>query len=597
MSSQGIKKKRPVASKGFRSMTDEEIAAAAADYEKRRAAADIMLERARELELSRSDAFGSEVVVPDIRPGTTTTQAQTVQDTLLDEIVDGPDVNLGDLNWFMDGAPRVPTFHEYQMETKPTEKQALYKQYLQDTAEAYAKRRYYYGLKRPYGRGYRSKYRSYRRGYRGRRYKRRRYNRYRSGYGGYYDPDTQEWKKGFGPNYGSRLGSALGEGLQSFAEVIGLGEYKVKKNSLMANIDMGTDPPRVKNSMRGEATIIHHREFIGDLFTGAGTVSPFQLQTYSINIGNSLLFPFGAALARNFQEWEPRGIIVELKSTSSDYAAQLALGSMFLAVDYNSLDSPPANKTELENLEYAVSQKPSKSMCMPVECAMVNDVLTHLYVSLDGEYNGGDPRFSDLGKLYVGSFGVPNTGGLASPIAEIWISYEIALFKPHIHGTGAITTIAPYTHFGITNGNPEDPFGSQDDWDNINGLGVVLNNSNNTMSFTATLGIRTYYVRWVLKMTSLLSYSVTSFASATISNGTFLSQFVSPTATLINQDRTPTGISGQTEIFRQWIVEVPSGRECVIGFGDPSFVTSPSFSDADGELWVFLLNEQRIEAV
>lgn len=238
--------------------------------------------------------------------------------------------------------------------------------------------------------------------------------------------------KNFSSDYGARLGSVVGEGIQSFANALGFGEYNIQQNSCLSatHLDMGTSPPRVKNTNRGEATVFNHREYLGELVTGAGTPSAFTLQEYSINPGNSQLFPFAARLAENFQEWEVRGMLIELKSEASETSTTLNLGSMFCAVDYNSLDPAPTNKIELENLEYACSNKPSKSILMPVECARKNDVLTHLYIAVDEDYQGGDKRLYDIGRLFVGSFGCP---AAEAPIAEIWVTYELALFKPHLH--------------------------------------------------------------------------------------------------------------------------------------------------------------------
>jgi hypothetical protein len=236
----------------------------------------------------------------------------------------------------------------------------------------------------------------------------------------------------FKEDYGSRLGSVLGEGIQSFAHALGFGDYNITSNSCLTHkyLDMGTSPPRVKNTNKGEATVFSHREYLGDLLTGVGVPSAFTLQTYSINPGNSELFPFCSKLAENFQEWEVRGMLVELKSLASNTTTALSMGSMFAAVDYNSLDPAPTSKIELENLEYACSQKPSETILMPVECARSNDVLTHLYVAVDEDYQAGDKRLYDLGTLYVGSYGCP---AAEAPIAEIWVTYEIAMYKPHLH--------------------------------------------------------------------------------------------------------------------------------------------------------------------
>lgn len=248
----------------------------------------------------------------------------------------------------------------------------------------------------------------------------------------------------FKSDYGSRLGSVLGEGIQSFANVLGFGEYNIQSNSMLSEkyIDTGASPPRVKNTNKGEATVFSHREYLGELLTGTGTPSAFTLQQYAINPGNSLLFPLTSGIARHFQEWEVRGMLVELKSEASNTATSLSLGSMFCAVDYNSLDPAPLNKTELENLEYACSNKPTCSILMPIECARANSVMTHMYVVTDDQLPGGDPRLSDLGNLFIGSYGCPEAG---VPIAEIWVTYEIAFFKPHIPHV----QIAPVVDYGL----------------------------------------------------------------------------------------------------------------------------------------------------
>lgn len=241
--------------------------------------------------------------------------------------------------------------------------------------------------------------------------------------------------KSFAPDYGARLGSTIGEGIQSLASVFGLGEYHIKKNSLMKTINMGTTPPRVMNTSRGEATVFHHREYVGELYAGAiaagDTTTQFNIQQYTINPGNPLLFPWLATAAANFQEWEARGIIVELKTETSDVVATGGfIGSMMAGVDYNTISPAPYSKVQLENLEYASSVKPSFSMIIPIECKAKNDVLTHLYVAVDSNYNGGDARLYNLGNLYIATQGLPIA---STNVAEIWISYEIAFYKPVIN--------------------------------------------------------------------------------------------------------------------------------------------------------------------
>lgn len=218
--------------------------------------------------------------------------------------------------------------------------------------------------------------------------------------------------------------------------VSGLGGYEVTRNSLMGAVDLGSSPPTVRNTHKGEAVVLGHREFLGDLYTGTNgtSSSPFNLiDALALNPGNPALFPWLAPIGQMFQEYEVRGMLVELKTLSSDYAAQLSIGSMFMAADYNVLGNPPPDKRHLENMEYASSCKPSCSLIMPIECEPRNDSNTHLYVAKDRNYEGGDRRLYDLCNIYIGSEGVPvPQDDNPVKIAEIWVTYEIALFKPII---------------------------------------------------------------------------------------------------------------------------------------------------------------------
>lgn len=216
--------------------------------------------------------------------------------------------------------------------------------------------------------------------------------------------------------------------------VQGLGAYNVRHNSLMSAIDLGQDPPRVANTNRGEATVFNHREYIGDLRSGSvieGPTTEFTLSRYELNPGNSALFPFLHGMAWQFQEYEIRGMLVELKSLASDYSSNLSLGSYFMAADYNVYGNDPITKQQVENMEYASSSKPSRSMIMPIECDPSNNGAIHKNVAIDGEYAGGDKRLYDWANLYIGSQGNPEPN---APLAEIWITYEIAFFKPILTG-------------------------------------------------------------------------------------------------------------------------------------------------------------------
>lgn len=491
--------------------------------------------------------------------------------------------------------PRPMSYGEWSYKNHPTEKQLAYQKYLEATKDLVEKRRMASGYKHFKRRTYRKRsYRSYGGG-RYNSYKRRRYGgRYRRGYGSYWDPDTKAWKSGFAPDYGSRLGSTVGEGVQSFAQVAGLGEYTVKKNSLMGCINTMTDPPVVKNTSKGEATVINHREYLGELMTGAGAVSAFDLQSYSINPGNSKLFPWLATMAQNFQEWEPRGIIVELKTESSDYAASLSLGSMFMGVNYNSLDDDPTTKIELEQLEYAVSSKPSKSCIMPIECALVNDVITHLYIAIDDNYKGGDPRFYDLGNLYIGSYGVPNTGGISTPIAEVWISYEMAFYKPRLYND---LNIGQQVMFVLDAIAPNAPFGSvktplrSEDQVVSTVTGITLTDGD-TITWTKAYSQDTYwYINYYAWGNPTFSFTSTPATTGTV---TLINGFVSRAGALVPGYQSASAEVNQDYYARGWVVKVAANSVnedfIWIGWGGSTGTTS-----AHGGLNIFELDPKIIQ--
>lgn len=245
-----------------------------------------------------------------------------------------------------------------------------------------------------------------------------------SGFGGYEDSDMA------GERWGAKLGGWLGgRAHQLFKNVTGFGDYTIKSNTLYN----GTDPPNIVNTFGEDATVIRHREYVGDLMSGdfpsGGTVTDFHLGQWTINPGNPALFPWLSAIAANYQSYELRGMIVELKSLTSDYSNNSVLGSMFIGTQYNVLESPPEDKRDIENLQYSTSCKPSESMIHGIECDRSLNVGTHLYVNPDGVRGEGDARLYDLGQIFIGSQGIPVEN---APIAEIWLSYEVALYKPQV---------------------------------------------------------------------------------------------------------------------------------------------------------------------
>lgn len=138
-----------------------------------------------------------------------------------------------------------------------------------------------------------------------------------------------------------------------------------------------------------------------------------------------------------------------MKTLSSDFNTTLNMGAIFAASDYNVLDPPPVDKRHLENQQYSTSCKPSCSLIHGIECAPRLDSNTHLYVARNNDYQGGDKRLYDLCRTYIGSQGIPNpAGGAATPLGEMWVTYQFAFFKPILPEVALDTASA---HFQLAN--------------------------------------------------------------------------------------------------------------------------------------------------
>jgi len=179
-------------------------------------------------------------------------------------------------------------------------------------------------------------------------------------------------------------------------------------------------------------------------------LSVFKLQSFPLNPGNSSLFPWLSLAAAGFQEYEVQGMLVDLVSEASTFAQNLALGTLMMAAEYNPIALPPANKVALLELEYSSSCKTSESLIMPIECARVNDSETHLFIALDNDYLGTDARTFNLGEIYVGTQGAPAEG---AKVAEMWVTYQIACYKPKIPSLSGTTFGAHWQLSAVGNGS------------------------------------------------------------------------------------------------------------------------------------------------
>lgn len=260
---------------------------------------------------------------------------------------------------------------------------------------------------------------------------------------------------------GSSIGAFIGDKVQNVVgKLTGLGDYHVANNSLM-----GLDPPELVNKSK-RAVVLRHREYLGDIVTSS-TIGAFKLQSFLLNPGRFASFPWLSALATSFQEYSWDGMVFEFKTMSADAlnSTNTALGQVIMATNYNVTSPNFSSKQEMENTEFSNSCKPSSSMMHPIECARKDSVLTHYYMTSDeGPPIGSPSQFYDHANFQIATNGFQ---AASVNVGELWVTYEVSLYKPIIPQVLNIATFLPtigYQAYVPSYGNTANPVGASVGW-------------------------------------------------------------------------------------------------------------------------------------
>jgi hypothetical protein len=258
----------------------------------------------------------------------------------------------------------------------------------------------------------------------------------------------------FGPagaSFGASSGKIIGDELGSV--ILGQGDYAVLSNSIASTggiIPEGQDIPLFSGARFG--TRIKHKEFIRDIIA-PDNPTEFNNTSFDINPGNSQLFPWLASVARAYQQFEINGMVIYFKTTTSDYAAGGALGTVVLATVYDVAEEKFKTKVSMENTQYSVSAKPSRSQVHAIECDPSQRVTKLAYVrnSAFVAASLNDNRFYDIGKFQIATTGLAATPGQV--LGELWVSYDITLHKPDLNDQSVGEAIIYPTGTGVTKDN------------------------------------------------------------------------------------------------------------------------------------------------
>lgn len=242
----------------------------------------------------------------------------------------------------------------------------------------------------------------------------------------------------------SVLGKVLDSG-NAIAKIFGWGAYSVKSNTLWDGT-LARQVPHMQSNM--ENITFRHREYIGDISSSIA----FESKVFQVNPGLDDTFPYLAAIARNFQQYKFKGLIFEFKSTSASAlnSTNTALGTVALAMQYQSDCANFVSKNQLLNEMWSVDGKPSENVILPVECDPSMTSIPLLYTRSGAQPTNSDLKMYDLGKVTVATVG----SQAAAVIGELWVSYEVELQKPQLYAGLAIGSESAHYSLVPTNAAP-----------------------------------------------------------------------------------------------------------------------------------------------
>jgi len=226
------------------------------------------------------------------------------------------------------------------------------------------------------------------------------------------------------------LGEHLGNAASSLSRWLGFGDYALQANSFLNTSVQG---PRPNFGDRPGELRIQWTEYVQDISV---TGSTFNLVNFLINPGNSILFPFLAPIALNFEEYEFHGLILHFLSNSSVAFSgnSPAVGSVTMATDYDVYDTNYQNLRQMEIAQFSTTTPPYTDNYHAIECARDKSVLTKMYVSPYTQISQvpDDARFSFLGNFQLATSGIPVSSG-APVIGKLYVTYDVTLRKPQIN--------------------------------------------------------------------------------------------------------------------------------------------------------------------
>jgi hypothetical protein len=250
------------------------------------------------------------------------------------------------------------------------------------------------------------------------------------------------------PVAGGRTGNSLGAAISKW---LGSGDYSVGSNSVVkSSMKAAGSIPAMHTD--NQTVVIRHKEYLGEI----RSAQSYTVQnSYPLNPGMAVTFPWLANIANSFQEYKIKGLVFHYIPSSGYMASTTspALGTVMLQTSYRSTDSAPASKVELLNEFWSNEVVPSETMVHPIECDPKENPFNVQYVRSGAIPTTDTQLMYDLGVTHVAVSGCQVDDKV---LGDLWITYEIELKKPLVSSN--VTTLVDAAYLETTTGTSSSSF-------------------------------------------------------------------------------------------------------------------------------------------
>jgi hypothetical protein len=166
---------------------------------------------------------------------------------------------------------------------------------------------------------------------------------------------------------------------------------------------------------------IHQMERVANVNSNSTTAGAFKADTFVLNPADSVTFPWLSSIAKLFDKYKFHKLRFFFINNSPTSIA----GNVTMAVDFDTLDSTPANGTQMSNLAKFSTFAPWKQeeLSVPVNRAGTNQWLFTL------DNHGTIPPSTDLKTYNLGNFLI-STEGISSTnylVGYLCVEYDVEL--------------------------------------------------------------------------------------------------------------------------------------------------------------------------